>query len=241
LRQLQALPAHKNVNYSQEYACVTRNSTINVKRAIYTVPSRLVNQVKVHVYDDRLDLFLGQELKNRLERVYAPGAIRKRSVNYKNVINMLVKISGVFRCSQWRDESLPNVDYRTIWQYANDASRYKIRILHLANRLDNEMRLGRFITGQLDISRLPEAFGAKPKHIPKMNVIAASIVAIPVVTTRRALCLMVMLKQLRLSAVAEQWEAIANNASHDRWRPEQYLSELCHDSDTHTAIFLLGY
>ena len=130
----------------------------------------------MHGYDDRLDLFLGQELKNRLERVYAPGAIRKRSVNYKNVINMLVKISGVFRCSQWRDESLPNVDYRTIWQYANDASRYKIRILHLANRLDNEMRLGRFITGQLDISRLPslfdcqERFGTKPKDIPQVNV-----------------------------------------------------------------------
>jgi DNA replication protein DnaC len=37
-----------------------------------------------------------------------------------------------------------------------------------------------------------------------------------------------MLKQLRLSAVTEQWEAIADKALHDQWRPEQYLSELCH-------------
>jgi hypothetical protein len=35
-----------------------------------------------------------------------------------------------------------------------------------------------------------------------------------------------MLKQLRLSAVTEQWEAIADKALHDQWRPEQYLSEL---------------
>jgi DNA replication protein DnaC len=37
-----------------------------------------------------------------------------------------------------------------------------------------------------------------------------------------------MLKQLRLSAVTEQWEAIADKALHDQWRPEKYLSELCH-------------
>lgn len=182
-RQLQALPVHKSVNYSQEYVRVTRTSTINVKRVMYTVPSRLIDsQVKVHVYDDHLDLFLGNELTYRLERVYAPGATRKRSVNYKHVIDALVKKPGAFRCSQWRDELLPNEDYRTIWQYveatmkADDASRYMVRILHLASKADNEMRLGRFITSQLNISRLPslfdcqERFGAKPKDIPQVNV-----------------------------------------------------------------------
>ena len=37
-----------------------------------------------------------------------------------------------------------------------------------------------------------------------------------------------MLKQLRLSAVTEHWKATADKALHDQWRPEQYLSELCH-------------
>jgi len=37
-----------------------------------------------------------------------------------------------------------------------------------------------------------------------------------------------MLKALRLGAFREQWEAIAQKALHDQWRPEQYLSELCH-------------
>lgn len=37
-----------------------------------------------------------------------------------------------------------------------------------------------------------------------------------------------MLKTLRLGAFREQWEAIAEKALHDQWRPEQYLSELCH-------------
>jgi hypothetical protein len=59
---------------------------------------------------------------------------------------------------------------------ADDASRYMVRILHLASKADNEMRLGRFITSQLSTSRLPslfdcqERFGAKPKDIPQVNV-----------------------------------------------------------------------
>lgn len=183
-RQLHALPAHKSVNYSQEYVRVSRTSTINVKRVMYTVPSRLVDsRLRVHVYDDHIDLFLGQALTYRLERVYAPGTTRKRSVNYKHVIDALVKKPRAFRCSQWRDELLPNEEYCTIWQYvdttmkADDASHYMVRILHLASKADNEMRLGRFIISQLERGRLPslfdcqERFGAKPKDIPLVNVV----------------------------------------------------------------------
>jgi len=58
----------------------------------------------------------------------------------------------------------------------DDASRYMVRILHLASKADNEMCLGRFITSQLNISRLPslfdcqERFGAKSNAIPQVNV-----------------------------------------------------------------------
>ena len=182
-RQLQALPAYKSVNYSQEYVRVTRSSTINIKRVLYTVPSRLVNsRLAVHVYDDHLDLLLGQEFTYRLERIYTTGSQRKRSVNYKHIIDALVKKPRAFRCSQWRDDLLPSDDYHTIWQYvdttmkADDASRYIVRILHLASKLDNEMALGRFITKQLIVGRLPslfdcqERFGAKPNDIPLVNI-----------------------------------------------------------------------
>jgi len=59
---------------------------------------------------------------------------------------------------------------------ADDASRYIVRILHLASKLDNEMALGRFITKQLIVGRLPslfdcqERFGAKPNDIPLVNI-----------------------------------------------------------------------
>jgi chromosomal replication initiation ATPase DnaA len=140
---------------------------------------------------------------------------------------------------------LPNEDYRTIWQCvkatikADDASCYMVRILHLASKADDEMRLGRFITNQLNISRLPslfdcqERFSAKPKDIPQVNVMQdqlsqyQSLLQGGVMNSATG-SLPLMIKQLRLSAVTEHWKATADKALHDQWRPEQYLSELCH-------------
>lgn len=140
-RQLQPLPAVGSVNYSTEYVRVSRTSTISIKRVTYTVPSRLVgSRLRVQVYDDRLALYLGHELTYTLQRIYARGSSRKRSVNYKHVIDALVKKPLAFRCSQWRDELLPNEDYRSLWQYVNgnmkadDACRYIVRVLHLASK-----------------------------------------------------------------------------------------------------------
>lgn len=182
-RQLRALPATTSVNYSIEYVRVTRTSTINVKRVMYTVPSRLVgSRLKVHIHDNYLVLFLGHEKTYELTRLYAPGSSRTRSVNYKHVIDALVKKPRAFRCSQWRDELLPNDDYATIWQYVNttmkadDASHYMVRVLHLASKHDNEMRLGRFITNQLNAGRLPSLFDCQERFtnravdVPKLNV-----------------------------------------------------------------------
>ena len=37
-----------------------------------------------------------------------------------------------------------------------------------------------------------------------------------------------MLKSLRLSKFRNHWESLAEKALHEQWRPEHYLSELCH-------------
>ena len=106
-------------------------------------------------------MHLGHELTYTPERVCAQGSFRKRSVNYKHVIHVQVKKPQAFRCSQWRDELLPNEDYRCIWQYVNgntkadDACRYIVRVLHLASKDDNKIRLRRFIMQQLETGRMP--------------------------------------------------------------------------------------
>lgn len=94
-RQLQPLPVHTSVNYTEHYLRVSHTSTIALKRVTYTVPSRLVgSRLLVRLYDSHLELYLGTVLTETLPRVYAQGAKRVRSVNYRHVIEALVKNQG---------------------------------------------------------------------------------------------------------------------------------------------------
>ena len=52
---LQALPSERFMDYSELSLKVTRSSTLEVKRGLYTVPSRMIGEnIRVHVYHDRL-------------------------------------------------------------------------------------------------------------------------------------------------------------------------------------------
>jgi hypothetical protein len=52
---LQALPSERFMDYSELSLKVTRSSTLEVKRVLYTVPSRMFGEnIRVHVYHDRL-------------------------------------------------------------------------------------------------------------------------------------------------------------------------------------------
>ena len=46
---------------------------------------------------------------------------------------------------------------------ADDACRYIVRVLHLASKKDNEIRLGRFIMQQLNTGRLPSLFDCQER------------------------------------------------------------------------------
>src|ERR1700755_1261885 len=57
---LQALPAHRTTDYEQTIVTVTSTSGFTLKKLSYSVPSRLIgHRLRVRLYDDRLDCFLG--------------------------------------------------------------------------------------------------------------------------------------------------------------------------------------
>ena len=67
---LKALPKRRTTDFAMVTAKVTRNSTINVDRVIYSVPSRLIgHKLEVHLFDDRLECFLGPDPVMRMTRV----------------------------------------------------------------------------------------------------------------------------------------------------------------------------
>lgn len=147
---LQALPQHKTMDYTDIAVKVSSSSTINVRTSLYTVPSRLIaHTLRVRLYHDRLECFLGSNSVITLERVYGSKQKRRaRQVDYRHVIHSLIKKPQAFRGSQLRDDLLPSTIYQKIWAHvdsnmpAKQACKFIVGILYLAASEDCEDELG---------------------------------------------------------------------------------------------------
>jgi len=142
---LRPLPLHKFADYTEVVVSVTRTSTIDVRKVLYTVPSRLIGErLRVHLYHDRLAAYLGNDLVATLPRTYAKGKERARCVNYRHVIHALSAKPQAFRYSQLRDDLLPSDRYRALWQRVDtqlqprDACKWMVGVLRLASDHDCE-------------------------------------------------------------------------------------------------------
>jgi transposase InsO family protein len=155
---LQALPGERFMDYSELSLKVTRSSTLEVKRVLYTVPSRMIGEnVRVHVYHDRLVFFVGQTLTSTLARIYPQaGQERARCINYRHIIHSLSAKPQAFRFLQFRDELLPTDTYRQLWQHcdqqfqAQDACKWIVGVLRIAMDHDCEERLGNELAALVD-------------------------------------------------------------------------------------------
>ncbi len=87
--KLQPLPTQKTIDYTEICATVSSSSTIDVHRVTYTVPSQLQNEVlRVRLYHDRLECYLGVKKVCQLSRVYPTSrSTRARQINYRHVIH----------------------------------------------------------------------------------------------------------------------------------------------------------
>lgn len=184
-RQLQVLPCHTSVNYTECYVSVTRSSTIALKRVTYTVPSRLIGKrLLVRVYDKHLALYLGVDKVLELERRYgAKGSERVRSVNYQHIIDALHKKPLAFRHSQLRDDILPNDNYRAIWRYADEhlpadaACYYIVKVLFLAYRYHCERQLEQYVLDGVYQHQLPSLRQCEERVMPTPPLPAAITVS----------------------------------------------------------------
>ena len=146
------------MDYSELSLKVTRSSTLEVKRVLYTVPSRMIGEnVRVHVYHDRLAFFIGQALTGTLARIYPQaGQERARCIDYRHIIHSLSAKPQAFRFLQFRDELLPTETYRKLWLYGDqqfqsrDACKWIVGVLRIAMDHDCEERLGNELLALVD-------------------------------------------------------------------------------------------
>src|ERR1700751_1467074 len=88
---LQPLPAHRTTDYDETIVTVTATSGFILKKVFYSVPSRLIgHRLRVRLYDDRLECFLGATPLMTLRRGRPPPNRQQgHVVDYRHVIHSL--------------------------------------------------------------------------------------------------------------------------------------------------------
>ncbi len=136
LKQMKPLRVERLAEFTEERVRVTSWSTIRVKFNTYSVPSRLLRQwVQVRVFEDRLEVYYGQQRQLEVERLRGRGG---RRINYRHIIWTLVKKPGAFARYRYREELFPSLIFRRGYDRLREGRAERaadleyLRILHLA-------------------------------------------------------------------------------------------------------------
>ena len=155
---LQPLPKYRVADYEVLTARVSSRSTIDVRRILYTVPSRLIGrQLELHLYHDRIIGYLERQSVVELKRVRvtAEGKRRARAINYRHVIEGLRQKPRAFLYCTWQLDLLPNEQYKALWQTLTDqferdsAAVVMVEALYIAAVQNKEAAVADYLETQL--------------------------------------------------------------------------------------------
>ncbi|MHC1763088.1 MAG: IS21 family transposase [Verrucomicrobiia bacterium] len=110
LAVMKALPPTRLSEYDEVYCMVSSASTIRVKKVGYSVPARLIGEeLKVEVYEQELRLYSGRQLLGTLVRHRGDRGV---VLDYRHIINHLLRKPGAFEGYRYREQLFPQRLYR---------------------------------------------------------------------------------------------------------------------------------
>lgn len=138
---LRRLPERRLESCKKMTLKVGASSTIRVNHNVYSVSSRLIKErIEVRLYVERLEIWYGQKRVDTLPRLKGEG---KSAINYRHIIDSLVRKPGAFENYRYRDELFPTIRFRIAYDHLKKyhtprmAARHYLNILYLAAR-ENE-------------------------------------------------------------------------------------------------------
>jgi hypothetical protein len=139
LAVMRPLSVERLREYDELEAVVTSWSTIRIKQNTYSVPSRLIGEpLRVHLFEERLEVYYGGTHQLSIERLRGRNGHR---INYRHVIDSLVRKPGAFARYRYREELFPTLAFRRAYDALVEAlgDGWKadveyLRVLHLAAR-----------------------------------------------------------------------------------------------------------
>ena len=150
---LRPLPARRLEACKRLRARVEAGSTVRVEGNVYSVPARLIGeQVEARLYAERVEIWYAQKRVEELPRLRGRG---KHRIDYRHVIDWLVRKPGAFADYRYRADLFPSSRFRMAYdvlleqQPARAAKEY-LRILWLAAR-EGEAGVEAALAGLLDL------------------------------------------------------------------------------------------
>ena len=180
---LQQLPGQRTCDHEETVVTVTSSGGFTLKKVFYTVPSRLIgHRLRVRLYDDRLELFVGGTSLMTLTRGRA-GATGKRAhvVDYRHVIHALRRKPMALLNLVYRDQLFPRDAYRLTFDRLleklpeKSACRLMVNLLALAHERGSEAELAMLLAADLAAGQLPDLAALRERFAP-------DAAALPVVT-----------------------------------------------------------
>jgi transposase InsO family protein len=186
---LQALPELRTSDYEETLVYVTSTGGFTLRKVFYTVPSRLVgHRLRVRLYDDRLELFLGGTALMTLRRG-RPGANGKHGhvIDYRHVIHALRRKPMALLNLVYRDQLFPRDVYRVTFDRLCEqlpprtACKTMVELLTLAHERACEAQLAQVLEQLIDDDQLPDLealrsrFAPDPASLPLVHVQMASL------------------------------------------------------------------
>jgi hypothetical protein len=135
--ELDAMPEANVVelpDYREVMVTVGNNSTVRLRKQVYSVPSRLIGtKLLARIYENRIVL-----LDGRVEVAQLPLGKGDRGavIDFRHIIGYLLRKPGAFANYRWREELFPAPIYQTAYNHlertSHDADRRYLEILKLA-------------------------------------------------------------------------------------------------------------
>lgn len=119
LAAMRDLPSRALPEYQVKECGVSKDGVIRVSKIGYSVPARWAGtKLRVHLYDDRIEFFHGRVVVEVVERRYGD---RGTYVNWRHLIEAMLRKPGAFRRYRYREHFFPSILWRKAYDFLQSA------------------------------------------------------------------------------------------------------------------------
>jgi hypothetical protein len=187
MQYLRALPERRLESAKRERVKVDSGSLVYVDRNTYSVHSRLIGeQVEARIQAERIEIWYAGRKVEELPRLRGRG---KHRVDYRHIIDWLVRKPGAFENYRYRDELFPTSRFRMAWDALREvtpqrANKRYLELLEIAAkqgeaRVDDALRYlleeGEIGEGKLSAEAVLAILNEESNLLPATQIAVADV------------------------------------------------------------------